>query len=113
VLRGLPVELSAANFDPQITRTQVPYIVDFWASWCAPCMLMAPVLDAAARRREPQMRFGKLNTEEQPAIAQRYSIRSIPTLIAFSDGREVARQSGAMTEAMLDRWLDSVAMQCG
>jgi thioredoxin 2 len=113
VLRGTPVELSGAGFDRQVTRTQVPYVVDLWAPWCGPCRVMAPVLDAAARRREPRMRFGKLNTEAEPAIAQRYSIRSIPTLIAFYEGREVARQSGAMNEAMLDRWLDAVAAQCG
>jgi thioredoxin 2 len=102
-----PVELTAANFATHITRSDLPVVVDFWAPWCGPCKMMAPVFEQAAAQLEPRVRLAKVNTEAEQALAAQYGIRNIPTLAIFQGGREVARQAGAMNGQTLLNWIRS------
>ena len=99
-----PLELDSARFMRHITRNQIPVLVDFWAPWCGPCRLMAPAYAQAAQLLEPAIRVVKLDTEQAQDLATQYAIRSIPTLVLFKNGREVARQAGAMDAAGIVAW---------
>ena len=102
-----PVELTAHNFNKIIGNNELPVMVDFWAPWCGPCKMMAPVFEQAAQQLEPNMLLAKLNTEKEQALAARYGIRSIPTLAIFKGGRVVAQQAGAMDMRSLTNWAHS------
>lgn len=100
-----PIAVTDANFDKIVGGTDLPVVVDCWASWCGPCMRFAPVFEDAAAKLEPRVRLAKLDTEANQATAARLGIRSIPTLILFKGGKETARISGAMPLEPFIEWV--------
>ena len=101
---GHPAALDTARFERHLGSSGVPLLIDFWAPWCGPCRMMAPEFERAATVLEPAFRLVKINVDEEPALAERFQVRSIPTLALASEGREVARAAGARSAAQLVEW---------
>ncbi|MCB1650222.1 MAG: thioredoxin TrxC [Pseudomonadales bacterium] len=101
---GAPIPVTQNQFEQHLGGS-LPVVVDFWAPWCGPCRQFAPTFEAACRTLEPRAQLLKVNTEEQTGLAQRYGIRSIPTLMIFRDGKEVARVSGALPASQFTAWV--------
>ena len=107
LLAGKPVALTEATFDRFLGRSDLPVVVDFWAPWCGPCRAMAPAFEQVAGELKTRVRFAKLDTEQAQNIAARFGIRSIPTMILFGGGREVARTAGALDARRIRSWLET------
>ena len=105
LLPDAPVDVSEAAFDKLVSRSEIPVVADFWAAWCGPCKMMAPVFAETAARMQGKALFVKVDTERAQQVSVRLGIRSIPTLAVFKQGKELARQAGAMDGSSLQRWL--------
>ena len=106
LFQGKAVELNAQNFDAYALKSDLPLVIDFWAEWCGPCRMMTPNFERAATLLEPRVRLAKLDTEAEPAIAQRYGLRGIPSMVMIRKGREITRTSGAMPTSAIVTWVE-------
>lgn len=106
---GQPFVLTTDNFELHASRSDIPLVVDFWAAWCGPCQVMAPAYHKAAKMLEPEVRAGKINSDEERSLAARFEIVSIPTLIIFREGRELGGKPGIMETHEIVRWVRSFA----
>lgn len=102
------INVTAANFQEEVLDHKGPVLVDFWAPWCMPCRILGPVLDKLAKDYEGKLKVVKLNTDENQATAAQYQIMSIPTMIAFKDGEQIERVSGALPEDQLKQLFDKI-----
>jgi len=102
-----PVDVqTAADFDSLVSQASIPVVVDYWAPWCGPCRVVAPELEKVARRNAGRLVIAKVNTDAVPELGERYSIRSIPTMAVFREGREVGRTSGARPAAAIEAFVN-------
>ncbi|HEX4719786.1 MAG TPA: thioredoxin [Thermoleophilaceae bacterium] len=99
------VDADADSFDPEISAS-IPVLVDFWAPWCGPCKWVSPIIDEVGRTRAGELKVVRLNTDDAPAIAERYGILGIPTLLLVEHGEEVDRRVGAVRKPQLEEWLE-------
>ena len=106
--KSLEVEVNGNNFQQEVLESSVPVLVDFWAPWCMPCRMLAPIIEKLAEENVGKLKVCKLNTDENQNIAAQYGIQGIPTLIIFKEGKEVGRTVGVMSKEKLQEKLDPI-----
>ncbi|UCD85781.1 MAG: thioredoxin [Deltaproteobacteria bacterium] len=102
----MEIELTEANFDKEVLEATLPVLVDFWAPWCGPCKMVAPIVKELSEEYAGRLKVGKLNTDEHPGLAEKYGIRGIPTLIVFKGGKGVEQLVGALPKSQLQKIID-------
>ena len=106
---GATAKVTDASFDADVVKSTLPVVVDFWAEWCGPCRMIAPALEEIAAEMAGKVKIVKLNVDENPKVAEKFGIRSIPTLMVFKNGEPASRQVGAAPKQKLEQWINSAA----
>ncbi|KPK29029.1 MAG: thioredoxin [Desulfobacterales bacterium SG8_35_2] len=107
---GKPIEINDANFEEEVLKSDIPVLIDFWAVWCGPCRVIAPIIEELANEYEGKVKFGKLDVDNNPNTAVKFGIRSIPTLLIFNDGQVADQLIGAVPKANIVDRLEKVAV---
>ncbi len=102
------LELTDANFDAEVVKSDKPVLVDFWAEWCMPCKMIAPAVEAVAQENAGALKVGKVNVDNSPGVASKYGIRSIPTLLFFKGGKVAEKAVGAISKETIQSYVDKV-----
>ena len=102
-----PIEITDANFEQEVTKSELPVLIDFWAVWCGPCKMIAPLVEELAGEYEGKIKIGKVDVDSNPQISMNYGIRSIPTLLVFKDGKVVDQIIGAVPKQAIASKLDA------
>ena len=101
----MAIDVTEATFEQEVLKSETPVIVDFWAEWCGPCHAVAPVLEKIVEERKDEVKLVKVNIDEEQGLSIKYGVMSIPTMILFHEGQELARTSGAMSATQIVRWV--------
>ena len=104
----MTTEITTENFDAEVTKSALPVVIDFWASWCGPCRMLSPMVDELASQYAGKIKVGKVNVDEQPRLAMNYDVQSIPTLIFFKDGKPVDKSIGVVPKEKLEKIIESL-----